>query len=87
MKGKVGGKDGVLVDDTKNRMHEDEMRKRRKADELSSEVSSQLGKATVLHFKCDTCQRTFRHRQDNARCATTRPKVQVTSKLPVFSFI
>ena len=34
------GKDSVLVDATEKRMREDEMRKRRKAAELSSEVSS-----------------------------------------------
>ena len=39
----VGGNDVVLADATEKRMRDDEMRKRRKAAELSSEVSSQLG--------------------------------------------
>ena len=77
----------VLEDATEKRMQEHEMRKRRKAAGLSSEVSSQLEEATALPFKCDTCQRTFRRRQDFARhrCVTTRPKGQVTSRLPVLS--
>ena len=65
-----------LEDATEKRIQEDEMRKRRKAAELSSEVSSHPGEATALPFKCDTCQRAFRCRQDitRHRCVTTRPK-------------
>ena len=75
-----------LEDATEKIMQEDEMRKRRKAAELSSEVSSsQPGEATALPFKCDTCQRAFRCRQDIARhrCVTTRPKSQMKSRPPV----
>ena len=70
---------GGLEDATEKIMQEDEMRKRRKAAELSSEVSSsQPGEATALPFKYDTCQRAFRCRQDIARhrCVTTHPKGQ-----------
>ena len=52
----------VLEDATEKRTQEDKLRKRRKAVELSSEVSSQPGEATALPFKCDTCQCAFRHR-------------------------
>ena len=76
-----------LVDATEKRVQEDEVRKRKKPAERSSEVSTQPGEATGLPFKCDTCQRTFRRRQDIARhrCVTTRPKGQVTSRPPVLS--
>ena len=58
-----------------------------KSAEQSSEVSSQPWEATGLPFKCDTCQRAFRRRQDIARhrCVTTRPKGQVASRPPVLS--
>ena len=52
----------VLEDATEKRTQEDKLRKRRKAVELSSEVSSQPGEAAALPFKCDTCQCAFRHR-------------------------
>ena len=60
------------------RVQEDEMRKRKKSAEQSSEVSSQPGEATACLFKCDTCQRAFRHRQDIARhrCAPVALKVK-----------
>ena len=76
-----------LEDATEKRIQEDELKKRRKPAELSSEVSSQTGEATALPFKCDTCQRTFRRRQDIARhkCVTTCPRGQVTSRPPVLS--
>ena len=73
-----------LEDATEKRMGEDEMRKKRRAARLSSEVSSQLEEleVTALPFKCDTCQCTLRRRQDIARhrCVTTRPKDQVMSR-------
>ena len=43
-----------LEDATEKRVQEDEMRKRKKSAERSSEVSSQLGEATALPFKCYT---------------------------------
>ena len=71
-----------LEDTTDKRVQEDELRRRRKAAELSGEVRSQFGEAIVLHFKCDTCQRAFRRRQDIVRhsCVTTRAKGQVASR-------
>ena len=55
------------------RIQEDKMRKRRKAAEVSSEVSGQPVEATA-------CLSSARH-----RCVTTRPKGQVMSRLPVLS--
>ena len=52
----------VLKDATEKRKQEDKMRKRRKAIELSSEVSSQPGEAIALPFMCETCQHAFIHR-------------------------
>ena len=50
----------VGLENTTDKRIQDEMRKRRKTAELSSEVSSKIGEATVLPFKCDTCQHAFR---------------------------
>ena len=59
-------------------MEEDEQRRARKAADHAG-----VG-ATAMPFKCDTCQRTFRRRQDISRhrCVTTRPKGQVVTRPP-----
>ena len=50
-----------LENATYKKIQEDEMRKRRKDTELSSEVSSKTGEATALPFNCDTCQTQMCH--------------------------
>ena len=68
----------ALKDATERRLEEDEQRRARKAADHAG-----VG-ATAMPFKCDTCQRTFRRRQDISqhRCVTTRPKGQVMTRPP-----
>ena len=68
-----------LEDATERRLEEDEQRRARKAADHAG-----VG-ATAMPFKCDTCQRTFRRRQDISRhrCVTTRPKGQVVTRPPL----
>ena len=49
------GRCRVGLEDGTERRVQDELRKSRKAAELSSEVSSQPGEDNALPFKCNTC--------------------------------
>ncbi len=68
-----------LAEVTRVRVREDETR--RKRNEAIN--TGQLARAATLPFKCDTCQRTFRRRQDITRhkCSTTRSKGRTLGSL------
>ena len=67
-----------MEDATESRLEEDEQRRARKAA-----AHAGVGATASMPFKSDTCQRTFRRRQDISRhrCATC-PKGQVVTRLP-----
>ena len=69
-----------LRETTKERLAEDEVRRsvRRKAAAAAA-TGQQFAADTIWLLTCDTCQRSFRRRQDIARhrCVTTCPRGQV----------
>ena len=70
-----------LRETTKERLAEDEVRRsvRRNAAAAAAATGQQSAADTIRPLTCDTCQRSFRRRQDIAHhwCVTTRPRGQV----------
>ena len=68
-----------LRETTKERLAEDEVRSVRRNAAAATATGQQSAADTFRPLTCDTCQRSFRRRQDIAchRCVTTRPRGQV----------
>ena len=69
-----------LRETTKERLAEDEVRRSTRRNDAAAAATGQQSAAdTIRPLTCDTCQRSFRRRQDIAchRCVTTRPWGQV----------
>ena len=69
-----------LRETTKERLAEDEVRRSvRRNAAAAAATGQQSATDTIRSLTCDTCQRSFRRRQDIARhqCVTTRPRGQV----------
>ena len=68
-----------LRETTKERLAEDEVRRSVRRNAAAAATGQQSAADTIRPLTCDTCQRSFRRRQDIARhrCVTTRPRVPV----------